>query len=93
MEARASDAEKKVQELNAKLERVSAKPWLSSLSIHNFYSLCGYQLLEMFHLLSTLKYIVSLSCCVVIEILLFFMLVSTYCVVSTILTSWIYLHD
>jgi hypothetical protein len=54
MEARASDAEKKVQELNAKLERVSAQPWLSSLLVHNFYCSCGYQLLERFHLLSAL---------------------------------------
>jgi hypothetical protein len=41
MEARASDAEKKVQDLSAKLEKVSRQPWLSSLFVHNFYSLCG----------------------------------------------------
>ena len=44
MEARASDAEKKVQELNAKLERVSIR--LAIIVLLTSISLCGYQLLE-----------------------------------------------
>ena len=58
MEARASDAEKKVQELNAKLERVSMRLWLSSVLIYNFYFLyVGVNSWKRLHLLNTLKYI------------------------------------
>jgi hypothetical protein len=55
MEARASDAEKKVQELNAKLERVS--PQLQFFMWFLFAkALHGYLLLERFHLLNILKH-------------------------------------
>ena len=59
MEARASDAEKKVQELNAKLERVSVQPAiivLFSVNSQLLFLYVGINSWKRLHLLNTLKY-------------------------------------
>ena len=59
MEARASDAEKKVQELNAKLERVSVQPAiivLFSVNSQLLFIYVGINSWKRLHLPNTLKY-------------------------------------